>query len=391
MKKIILLLLFLFPVCSIANTVNKPRIVIAPKCLIDKANVSHRVLVVDNDLLLVQVSDDQIEQIAAVKSQKPRCGGFMDVTDEWAQIGKRSGAKAFLSQYSSVSVPAPAAQSYSIKYPAQVNQLLAQTNPQRLWDNLTKFTSFPDRSATSDTGVQAAEWLRDQVKTMANGRTDVEVYLVPTAGYKQPSVVAKLGTSSEPGIVVGGHMDTLTNGKPGADDDGTGSMTVLEVAQTIISSGMQFKKPIYFIWYAAEERGLVGSKNVVNKFKKDHIPVANVIHLDMTGYPDKKYPTAIWLMTDYVNKPLMTYLETLTNAYVKKPIKYSACGYACSDHATWTQNGYASAIPFESAMENYNPYIHSAQDTMDKIVLNHMTDYTKLALAFVVELAGPLQ
>src|SRR5262249_37754543 len=98
--------------------------------------------------------------------------------------------------------------------------------------------------------------------------------------YVQPSVVAKLGNSDEPGIVVGGHMDTLSSTfelKPGADDDGSGTTTVMGVARTILNSGMKFNKPIYFIWYAAEEAGLVGSGYVVKYFKKNNIPVDAVI------------------------------------------------------------------------------------------------------------------
>ena len=71
------------------------------------------------------------------------------------------------------------------------------------------------------------------------------------------------GNSDEPGVVVGAHMDTLSSAvsiKPGADDDGSGSVTVLETARSLLSSGMHFKKPLYLIWYSAEELGLIGSQ-----------------------------------------------------------------------------------------------------------------------------------
>ncbi len=210
--------------------------------------------------------------------------------------------------------------------------------------------------------------------------------------YKQPSLVVKIGDSNEPGIVIGAHMDTLGAlwGKmPGADDDGSGSVTVLEVARTLLASGMHFKKPIYFIWYSAEEEGLVGSQHVVADFKAKKIPVSEVIHMDMTGYANQNDPT-IWLISDNTDKSLTSYLETLTNTYVKQPVKYTSCGYACSDHATWTQNGFKAAIPFEAQFGKDDPNIHSAQDTMDVLSLNHMTDYAKLGVAFVVELAQPV-
>ena len=160
-------------------------------------------------------------------------------------------------------------------------------------------------------------------------------------------------------------------------------------AKTLLASNMQFKRPIYFIWYSAEEEGLVGSQYVVAAFKKQNIPVAQVLHMDMTGYANKNDPT-LWLIKDYTNADLTSYLETLIKTYVKQPVKYTACGYACSDHATWTQNGFQSAFAFESEFGKDDPYIHTAQDTMSVLSLSHMTDYAKLATAFMVELAEPV-
>lgn len=58
-------------------------------------------------------------------------------------------------------------------------------------------------------------------------------------------------------------------------------MTVMESARTIIGSGTTFKHPVYFIWYSAEELGLLGSQQVVARFQEENIPVAAVMHFDM--------------------------------------------------------------------------------------------------------------
>ena len=97
----------------------------------------------------------------------------------------------------------------------------------------------------------------------------------------------------------------------------------------------------------------------------------------------------VFRFDDFVNEKLVRFLGELITTYVKQPIKHTRCGYACSDHANWTKNGYAAAIPAESAFEHTNPNIHSSRDTQDKLSLNHMTDYLKLATAFAVELAEP--
>lgn len=212
--------------------------------------------------------------------------------------------------------------------------------------------------------------------------------------YPQPSIIAKIGSSSEPGIVLGAHMDTLAfysgvGQKPGADDDGSGSVTVLEVARILLNSGMHFNKPIYLIWYAAAENGLVGSQCVIIHFRDKKVPISAVMQLDMTGYAPHNDMT-MWLIDDYVNKDLSEFVETLIKKYVKQPTGHTTCGFACSDHFFWTLEGFAAAMPFEAEINKANPYIHTSNDTMDKLSLTHMTHFASLAVSYVVELAEPI-
>jgi len=369
-------------------------VVIAPQCLLKNLTAQHELLSANKEFSLLKINESGLNQLIAAKTnQKVVCGGFVNVTDDW-QRNKNFSATAFLTQHTLITANKINAE-YAIQYPTEVKQLLNLLNPQDMWNDLTVLSNFHDRYAKADSGAEAADWIKTQVETMVknNNRDDVKIYTIATGGnYKQPSVIAKIGTSTDPGIVIGGHMDTLSgifNNMPGADDDGTGSVTVLEVARTILSSGMHFKKPIYLIWYSAEEEGLIGSQHVVRDFKTNNIPVDAVMHFDMTGYAAKNDPT-MWLIDDYTHPELTEYLATLIDAYVKEPIKHTRCGYACSDHATWTQNGYNAAIAFEAAFESYDPYIHTANDTMEKLSLSHMTDFAKLGVAFAVELAEPV-
>ncbi|VVC76743.1 Bacterial leucyl aminopeptidase [Aquicella siphonis] len=411
-KKIALFSLGLLSSISLAvhaGTTEEQHVIVAPQCLIKNVNASYKTLSSTATLGLIQTDSAGIDAFIEAKHIKTAtpCGGFMDVTESWnayhpKNITAGSRAKSFLNQYDKPQKKSltQTSTNYAIQYPDQVNQLISQINAQEMWTDLTAFsdtskTQFPDRYANSDTGVKAAEWLKNKIETLArdNNRSDISVYTVATGTrYKQPSVVVKIGESTAPGIVIGGHMDTLSSSwelKPGADDDGSGSMTVMGVARTLISSGMHFKKPIYIIWYSAEEMGLVGSGYVVKDFKQKNIPVEAVLQFDMTGYAYKNDPT-MWLITDNINTNLTNYLETLIKTYVKKPVGRTRCGYACSDHASWSQAGFTAAFPFESSFGNDDPYIHTAQDTMDVLSLSHITDFAKLGVAFAVELAEPV-
>jgi leucyl aminopeptidase len=310
--------------------------------------------------------------------------------------------------------------SYSIRYSNQVRQLLNQINPQNMWADLITLTNFPDRAANHNSGIAAANLIRTQVETLVknSGREDTKIFMVETIGKdpwsgqsftaKQPSIILQIGIASNPGIIIGAHFDTLHcddegcikdpyGPLPGANDDGSGTVTVLEVARTLLNSNMHFNNPIYLIWYAAEEAGDWGSIAVVDHFKKNNIPVKAVMQLDQTGFAYNNEST-IWLETNkgrthkVVDDDLTNYLLILTETYVKKPVSLSCSG--SSDEEIWTINGFAAARPLEADYCDYSRmyhYMHRNQDTMDKISLVHMTDYLKLAIAFAVELAEPIK
>lgn len=321
----------------------------------------------------------------------------------------------------------PVKSPYAIRYPTEVNQLLNQINPQNMWNNLTQLTQFPDRYSNHQTGLNAENWLKTQLQNMIqnSGRQDASIFTVNTAGNdpwgpfqkKQSSIVIKLGSSNQPGIVLGAHFDTLAcsytdetgphdddgclrdpyGPLPGANDDGSGTVTILELTRILLDSHMQFKNPIYLILYAAEEAGELGSISVVNYFKKNNIPVQAVMQLDQTGFSYQNDPT-MWIETNknrsskVVDDDLSNYLVTLIQTYIKKPVTLSCSG--SSDEETWFANGIAASRPLEADYCDYShiyQYMHSKYDTMEKLSLTHMTDYLKLAAAFAVELAEPKQ
>lgn len=416
---------------------------------------------------------------------------------------------------------------YSVRYPNQVTQLLNQVNSSNLWNDLEKLTSFPNRSANTQYGLEAENWIKAQIENSVqqHQRTDVSVYTIETPNrtgvlqydslsskyqpfsvYKQSSVILKIGNSNEPGIIIGAHLDTIANdaeyiqrensyisvndflllpedakpedfsqacfsirlqkkegnviaywnkasiggdqivnqillsddlkkfnlekitslfpekGKqprrmvraedtqlldgiaslcnfiyqvpggifPGADDDGSGAATLLETAKILLASPIQFKRPIYLIWYAAEENNMLGSQEVVMYFKDKNIPVEAIMQLDQTGYVFNNDPT-LYLDIDETDVALTQYLQTLATYYLQQPVRLTHGG-GSSDHESWFFSGFKRIVrPAEDYSHSpSNPYMHSSEDTMDKLSLNHMVDYLKLTIAFTTELAEPV-
>ena len=106
-----------------------------------------------------------------------------------------------------------------------------------------------------------------------------------------PNVIAYL-KGSDPAladeyIVIGAHLDHLgiQNGtiNPGADDNGSGSTAVLSIARAMAENPVKPKRSVLFMWFAAEEVGLIGSK-----YYTDHpiFPLEKMtcmLNIDMVG------------------------------------------------------------------------------------------------------------
>lgn len=96
--------------------------------------------------------------------------------------------------------------------------------------------------------------------------------------FSQPSIIARFEpankTFSAPLTIIGAHQDSVNQESPllpapGADDDGSGTVSILETFRVLAESGyIPLNGPVEFHWYAAEEAGLLGSQDVA-RFKAE--------------------------------------------------------------------------------------------------------------------------
>ncbi|HEX5061371.1 MAG TPA: M28 family peptidase, partial [Kofleriaceae bacterium] len=146
-------------------------------------------------------------------------------------------------------------------------------------------------------------------------------------------------------------------------------------------------RTIQFVAYAAEEVGLVGSTQLAKAYKQRGIDVVGALQLDMTNYQGSDKD--IWLMKDFTSAAQNTFITRLIDTYVGATWGLDACGYACSDHASWYRAGVPASMPFESRMRDRNKSIHTADDTLELSNNNadHALKFAKLGAAYAVEMA----
>ena len=90
----------------------------------------------------------------------------------------------------------------------------------------------------------------------------------------------------------------------------------------------------------------MGSKEIAGIYNQNQEKVIGVLQLDMTLYHGSRNQDII-LISDYTNQEQNAFLGNLIDKYLQLSWMYDRCGYACSDHASWTGNGFPASFPFE--------------------------------------------
>jgi len=272
-----------------------------------------------------------------------------------------------------------------------VNPLLPMVKAENLRKTIEGLSAFFTRYYNSQIGKDAAIFVYNRFKELSQGRSDVEVEFFQHT-FLQPSVIARVkgkGDKSSEVVVLGAHEDSISNpatGRaPGCDDDASGTAAVLEVFKILIEAKFQPERTIEFHAYAGEEVGLLGSQAIANHYRNQGINVVAMMQFDMTSYLQQGATPAIALAHDFVNPDLTQFVGKLIDTYCTIGWEARKCGYACSDHASWTRVGFASSYTSEGIIRN--PNIHTPKDTLEWLDMEHGAEFPKLGIAFVIELS----
>ena len=203
-------------------------------------------------------------------------------------------------------------------------------------------------------------------------------------------------------IVISAHYDHvgIKNGEiyNGADDDGSGTVALLEIAQafqTAKKEGNGPKRSILFLHVTGEEHGLLGSSYYT---QNPLFPLANTIsniNIDMIGRHDEFHNDSsnyVYLIgSDYLSSDLFNICEDANKNYVKLFLDYKYNDradpnrfYYRSDHYNFAKNGIPSVFLFSGVHADY----HKATDEVDKIEFDALAKRTQLAFTIAWELAN---
>lgn len=219
------------------------------------------------------------------------------------------------------------------------------------------------------------------------------------------NVVAFIKGSEKPEeiVIISAHYDHLgmdADGEiyNGADDDGSGTVAVMAIAeafQKAVEEGNGPKRSILFLHVTGEERGLLGSKYYTNF---PIFPLKNTVvdlNMDMIGRVDEAHennPNYIYLIgSDKLSTELHNLSEEMNTKFTKLDLDYTYDDdndpnryYYRSDHYNFAKNNIPIIFYFNGTHENY----HRISDTPDKINYELLEKRTKLVFYTAWEIAN---
>ncbi|MFD2176415.1 M20/M25/M40 family metallo-hydrolase [Veronia pacifica] len=336
---------------------------------------------------VIRIDSDQQDLLTALMHDDFfRCPGYM------VHNSREDAEQAILAAQLKTDFTAP-----SLTAKSDIPNWLGQVQESRITDMIRSLSNFTNRFYTTTHGVNSANYIHDEWQSLASGRSDMTVEKYNHRDWPQDSVILTFKGHTKPDeiVVIGGHLDSTVGRStgentraPGADDNASGIATFTEVIR-VLASQPNFKpdRTLQFMGYAAEEVGLKGSAEIAAEYKNTNKDVKGVLQLDMTNYHGSM--DDFYFISDYTNDEQTRFLKSLVSEYLPEyRANSTACGYACSDHASWHRNGFPASMPSESKFGEHNKAIHTVNDTLAQSghAAAHAFKFAKLALVYAVEM-----
>lgn len=189
-----------------------------------------------------------------------------------------------------------------------------------------------------------------------------------------PNVIAEIPGSEKPDEVVlfGAHLDSWNGpGSEGANDDGTGSMVMLEAARILAKAGAKPKRTIRFVLFAGEEQGLLGSRAYAEKYASSMGKISAVF-VDDGG---SNYQGGLAGSSD-MKEMLELALAPMSRAFPDMPVSVTVSdpfpSFGGSDHFSFLAYGVPGFFFKETGRHNYGFVWHSQNDTFENTIPEYL-------------------
>ena len=322
----------------------------------------------------------------------------------------------------------------------RIEALVASISEARLGQLLSSLVGFGTRNTFSKAGPArgirgASEWIHDEMqRSSARLQVSFDTHQIPQGGLEGwaastrsrlirdvelRNVVAVLPGRSPRRIYVTAHYDSLNARRPpapagaapdapappldpdadapGADDNGSGTVLVMELARAFAASGIDFDATLVFMLTAGEEQGLVGARVHATRMLESKATIQAVFNNDIVGgttggdgivdggsvrvYSDGPEDSASRALAEYTRRMGARYVPSHRVRLLARRDRFDRGG----DHTAFNLAGLA-AIGMRESRENFSKQ-HNADDTLDGVSLPYLAQNARVNAAAMASLA----
>lgn len=181
-----------------------------------------------------------------------------------------------------------------------------------------------------------------------------------------------------------GQIDTIANG---ANDNASGTAVVTELIR-YFAKAKSNKRTLIFVFFTAEEKGLLGAYHFAEKLKSEQAPVVAMLNFEMLGVPMNSEFIA------YLTGAKLSNMQDKMNQFANKKLIGSRPHVSLdnlfkqSDNYPFYQKFQIPAHTLSSFdFENYN-YYHHVKDEVDQLDLNHLSGFINEIIPVVEQLVN---
>ncbi|KAJ9144189.1 Peptide hydrolase [Pleurostoma richardsiae] len=360
-------------------------VAVAASAVIATASPGRSVERRDEVLRLIKTSEadpgtwmTEAEKIANFGTKR---GGWLDVTSASPEV------LALMSSNASHSVRRTAtAFPTELSHNEEAEKYISkvQTCGTKQW--MRNLTDFYTRDYQTELGVQSGQWLLETVSYFAGRNPNAVVTTMKHDGFDQETIIATYPGESPALVVVGAHYDSTTvspSGRaPGADDNGSGVVVILEALRVLAKYGFKPKNTLEFHFYAGEEGGELGSFDLWSRYNEEGKSVVAFVNQDMAGYSPSH---AVSVFTDYADPGLVAYAQLIARVYTGTEPTSDICGYGCSDHYPAYLYGFPVVYVCDEPIATSSPYYHTEEDAYDTIMWDAIERHAIFTTGFLIE------
>jgi len=268
----------------------------------------------------------------------------------------------------------------------------------RAFSEVEGLVQFTPRDAGTSNGWKAADHILDRLKQIGvEASIDTFSDMTPEGNKSLRNVLGRIPGKTDQWIILGSHFDTMPgiDGFQGANDSGSSTGVLLELARTIVESGSEPELGIVFAFFDGEEGiagyvegdGLHGSRHMASQLVEtgENKQIKAMILLDMVGDKDLNF-------TIPYNSSKHLVQEVLEAAHTVGTRKHFSLSRSVitDDHVPFLEIGIPAIdlIDFRYGSEpGLNDLWHTSSDSLENISADSLEITGKTTLQLLKQLA----